>query len=1282
MVRQMVSIFKITAKDIESLTDVDARELIARLSREDARKSGFSQSVVTWGGDQKAADGGVDVKFNASNSVSLDAYIPKASTNIQVKAEKFGPAKVTSEMEPDGVIREFFQELAKTDGAYIIAASKDGVSDIFLKKRVSAMEAVLKKNGLEGKVYVDFFGSRRIADWVECNPALAIWVRSKLGKPLSGWRSYGPWAYRETDVEAPYLMDDDVRIYPPKSVVGQSITEAITSLRDALLQRKAIRVIGLSGVGKTRLIQALFDSRIEGGAMPSSNNVIYADLAEALTPTPDEILRQLIADNVEAIIVLDNCSPSAHSKFTEIISGHGDKVKLITIEYDIKEESAEDTTFYRVEGVSDKIIRKLVQSKYREINRPDAERIADFSNGNARLAFALASSYEGEGSFSQLTDNDLFDRLFRQKNAEDKTLRKIAEVASLFYSFDTQSFGPDSEMSVLANLSEETELSCSRHVNELQSRGMAQERGSWKAVLPHAIANRLAFSALENTPISILKNEIINSGNRRLIKSFTRRMGYLHDSKKAKSLAAEFLCTTGILGNLEMMSYDEVVMFSNIAPIDEKVTLSALDAASRNDSFLSIENGQRREFIQIARSLAYEPENFNSSLKILKRFSFAEPNGHSNNSATPEITSLFMPRYSGSNAPRDMRIDAVKAMLTSGDAKEFSLGVESLKAALGSERYDVPFHFEFGARKRGYGKCLEPNQTWGDWYLPWLLMAEEFAIQNTERGKEVRSLLAECFRTLWCDVTLYEELEDLAKKFKLIDGWSKGWIATRQCLEWNKKKMDDEIIERLKALSNYLRPTDLKGQIQARVLMKGDFCHDLDELDDDLSAKGSERRAVSILDAKDLGEQVCEDPQLLMEILPDCLGKDIGGKIFPFGIAIGKHYSDVPEFLDVIQREAEAMSVGDISMQFLRGLLKGWHSKNPEAVETFINDALTDKFWKRWFIEILIVKPLDETSIVQLLSYADDNDAWISSFVWLGSGGLTSTLSVEQIERLILKLSNKSQDAAIVALDILHMVIFCSRDFDDQYRQDLGEMLLRYLEVVNWDYIRREHRGDERNFNDVVTAALRSRPKENKVEELLVTVLDREKKSGRYHVGALGRSLKPFFKEFPKVSLNTLYSPVAKGESNPAVRIVTNGLLSGAKTALFEVPDDILIKWIEVSPLDRCLFAADTCKLYEIVDKDDPIKEPTSIARSVLAIAEDKHAVLSKFKSRLQHSSRGGYRSSNIADIIPIFQKFDDGTDDLVTQVVSDLSLELRKIVQDLQERESKEETQENLSFE
>ena len=1280
--RQMVSIFKITAKDIESLSDVDARELIARLSREDARKSGFSQSVVTWGGDQKAADGGVDVKFNANAPVAPDAYIPKGITNIQVKAEQFGPAKVTEEMQPKGAIREFFEELANNGGAYIVAATRDGVSDVFLKKRVAAMEAVLKNNGLAGKVYVDFFGSRRIADWVESNPAIAIWVRSKLGKPLSGWRPYGPWAYRETDIEAPYLMDDDVRVYPPKAVDGQSITEAITSLRDALLSNKAIRVIGLSGVGKTRLVQALFDSRISGGTTPSSNNVIYADLAEALSPTPDDILRQLIADKAEAIIVLDNCSPSAHSKFTEILSGHSDKIKLITIEYDIKEESAEDTSFYRVEGVSDKIIRKLVQSKYRDIHRPDAERIADFSNGNVRLAFALASSYEGAGSFSQLTDNDLFDRLFRQKNIEDKTLRKVAEVASLFYSFDAQSFGSGSEMSVLASLSEETELSCSRHVSELQSRGMAQERGVWKALLPHAIANRLAFFALENTPILVLKNEILSSGNNRLIKSFTRRLGYLHNSLKAKSLAADFLSTTGLLGNIVNMSYDEVAMFSNIAPIDENETLSALNRASGNNSFISIENGHRQKFIQIARALAYEPENFIPSLNVLKRFAKAEPTGYSNNSAIPEITSLFMPQYSGSNAPRDMRIDEVRAMLQSADSKEVSLGLESLKAALGSERYDVPFHYEFGARKRGYGKSLEPHQTWGDWYLPWLSLAEEFAIQNTDNGKEVRTMLAECFNTLWFRVNLYEELEALAGKFKTIDGWSKGWIATRQCLEWNKKEMGDEIKERLKSLSNFLRPTDLKGQIQARVLMKGDFCHELDELDDDLPAKGSERRAVSVLDAKDLGQQVCENPQLLMEILPDCLGKDFGGKIFPFGIAIGEYYSDIPALLQVIQREADAMDVGDISMQFLRGLLSGWHSKNAQAVETFISNALNDNFWKRWFIEILIVKPLDETSVLQLLSYADDEDAWISSFQWLGSGRLTSTLSIEQIERLILKLSSKGQEGAIVALDILHMVIFCSREFDENYRQELGEMLLRYLEVVNWDHIRREHRGDERNFNDVVTMALRSRPKEKKVEELLVSVLEREKKSGRYHVGTLGRSLKPFFKEFPKVSLDTLYSPVDEGESNSAVRLVTNGLLSGAKTALFEVPDDILTQWVQVSPLDRCLFAADTCKLYDFEDEEKKIMEPTDIARSILAIAENKQAILSKYKSRLQHSNRGGYRSSNIADIIPVFEKFSDGADDVVTKIVSDLSLELRKIVQELQERERVEETQENLSFE
>lgn len=54
----MHSIFKVTTNEIQSLNDTQARELISRLCRAEVRNKGLSESFVTWGGDQRAKDGG------------------------------------------------------------------------------------------------------------------------------------------------------------------------------------------------------------------------------------------------------------------------------------------------------------------------------------------------------------------------------------------------------------------------------------------------------------------------------------------------------------------------------------------------------------------------------------------------------------------------------------------------------------------------------------------------------------------------------------------------------------------------------------------------------------------------------------------------------------------------------------------------------------------------------------------------------------------------------------------------------------------------------------------------------------------------------------------------------------------------------------------------------------------------------------------------------------------------------------------------------------------------
>jgi hypothetical protein len=105
-------------------------------------------------------------------------------------------------------------------------------------------------------------------------------------KAIPGWRSYGAWAYAPEGVTGEYLLDDTLRIQTGKKEAegGFQAIEGIRHIRDRLREPgKIVRLVGLSGVGKTRLVQALFDHRIgEHHLEPSL--AIYTNMADAPDP--------------------------------------------------------------------------------------------------------------------------------------------------------------------------------------------------------------------------------------------------------------------------------------------------------------------------------------------------------------------------------------------------------------------------------------------------------------------------------------------------------------------------------------------------------------------------------------------------------------------------------------------------------------------------------------------------------------------------------------------------------------------------------------------------------------------------------------------------------------------------------------------------------------------------------------------------------------------------------------------------------------------------------------
>jgi hypothetical protein len=389
------------------------------------------------------------------------------------------------------------------------------------------------------------------------------------------------------------VLDAQVKVFTPNADNGLEAAVAIDKMRQTFLKPKAsVRLIGLSGVGKTRLVQALFDDRIVTTSETlDRHQVVYTDLSESTDPHPLAMVEALISQGDRCVLVVDNCGGELHQRLTESVRRASSQISLITVEYDIRDDLSESTGFYRLEPSSDDLIKMILERRYSTLPQPDIERIAEFASGNARVAFALADTVGQGGELSKLEDEALFRRLFNQKNVENDDLLRCAEVCSLLYSFDgIDTVGPDAELPLLSELAEVSVLTLARHISELQRRGLVQSRGKWRAVLPHAIANRLAQRALQNIPTELLIKRIVGGATDRIARSFSRRLSFLHKAPQARKIAEQWFAEGGMLSDPKSLNDLGRDIFRNAAPVPPLAALKAIQKACRDEEFLSIVN--------------------------------------------------------------------------------------------------------------------------------------------------------------------------------------------------------------------------------------------------------------------------------------------------------------------------------------------------------------------------------------------------------------------------------------------------------------------------------------------------------------------------------------------------------------------------------------------------------------------------------------------------------------------------------------------------------------------
>lgn len=1056
--------FEITGKDISELNDTDLRTLIARLCEAELRRSGLPISGVTAGGDQNAPDGGLDVRISLAQHGNRTDFIPRANTGFQVKKPDMPRSEILKEMRPGGVIRPVIAELAEQGGAYIIVSSTGSTADRALRDRRNAMGEAVSGLAAANGLLLDFYDRDRVASWARQYPALVSWVRERLGRPMQGWQPFSNWSAPMEPIDSTYLKDAKCRIHDCRSTreEGLTIEDGISRIRTILAQPGGtVRLIGLSGLGKTRLAQALFDSRIGRDSLDPAV-VLYTDISDEPNPSPRDVIRHLVQAGTRAIVIVDNCQPSTHRALATASSTAGTQVSLLTVEYDVGEDDPEGTEVFRLEPASDEIIEQLIEWREPQVSPVDRRRIAEFSGGNARVALALARTVRRGESVSTLSDRDLFARLFHQRNSEDTGLLRAAEACSLVYSFDGETtIGDLAELPILAELAGQKVDDLYRHVRELKARDLVQQRSKWRAILPHALANKLARHALDR----LVPNRIIEAltvrAPERLTQSFTRRLGYLHDCEVAQAIVTTWMSDGGLLSDLSTMGPVQLAMFHNIAPVNPRATLALLERGlngSASNVIGDLSHPARYQIALLLRSLAFDPELFDQASTLLARFAVAEPPNHNHNATGRLFKELFWIHLSGTHAPLQQRLKIANNLLSASDESCHECGLAALDALLETGHFSSSHQFDFGARSRDFGWYPRTNAEISNWFRQVIVFFQEKFGSPCPYADRLRSILASNFRGLWTRANVFDELESIIATVAAQGFWNEGWVSARNTLRFDAGNMPEEILSRLEAIERSLRPRHLLERARAYALSKAWSSFDIADSEEGDSPGDLESGYLKVEErTRVIGQQVAVTPDVLEQLLPDISKGSDGGRRWPFGMGLAERTPDIRAMWQTLVDAVAAVPDGERNIQTLRGFLAGAFPLASDMVSDLLDQAASNPVLEPWFPALQCSIPIDTRGVARLLAVAERGRVPTWQFSHLSMGRATDPIADSDL-RMLLSAISRLPDGLATAVDILFMRLHSLRDTTTEIGSELiacGRELL-----AAWQFEKAPHRVD------------------------------------------------------------------------------------------------------------------------------------------------------------------------------------------------------------------------------
>nr|WP_262918324.1 hypothetical protein [Shewanella sp. JNE4-1] len=1107
-----------------------------------------------------------------------------------------------------------------------------------------------------------------------------LWTKRNLGQGYSGWQSYGAWSNPPEGTPDILISASGVTVTLP-SGWGQplSINDAIAPMRDLIRStKKAVRITGLSGVGKTRIVQALFDETVGTDALDRTI-AVYVDTGESPEPSATAMLDRLIAEGERAIMVLDNCPSELHTLLASKVSAKGTKVSLITVEYDIRDDKPQTTEVIHIEAVGPEVAEQLLLRRFPKIGQNNARRIAAFADGNSRVSLAIAERVEEGESLAQLSDTQLFDRLFEQRKGPDDNLREHAEILSLVYSFSVATVEKgQNELEVLGSNFGYSSSQLSRSVNKLSERHIVQKRAYWRAILPHAIANKLSMSALNNLPVAQLRETFEAPGRQRLLMSFAHRLGLLHDHPVAKEIVETWLQPDGLLGRITELNDISARMLDYIAPVTPEVLLDRIEAILITSDFKGMKPGyksRRTSIINLLLLLAYEPIAFERCIRLLIHLADFEEESNNNASARNQITKFFQAYLSGTHATLEQRIAIMNECLSSSVTVRRSLGLRMLSTAL-EARWSGSGVNEFGARPRDYG--FQPNH---DQLVQWRSAFIDVAVKLGTSGDSTledlaRQTLAKAFRGMWRQVAMREKLIDAAGKLHAHRPWGDGWKAVRTTIYFDhtKRKDGDDVEplpDNLAVLERELEPHDLIPAILTYVLSNRPDYWALDtNFDHEKIHKYDEARQRLETKALRLGEEFALSDHKLDELGPHLFSSDSMPYRTAFGRGLAKGTHDLRVCWQLLVEQLGLQSEVCRDIAVFGGFIKEVDSIDSVLAQELLELCTQHPKLRQALVNLHPCGKFTETDLDRCMAILDDPEIHPSMFEPILWRDDYAHLPKGRIINLAQRLLSKPNGDDVV-LEALSMRLDGTVDtLGPDFRQIGLRAAILSLSKNHDDY----SGGRDYRMERVISAALRFNCNEAAKQEWLDTIFTVVDDNYGY-IYSCENTIASTAALMPAAFLNRVFEGTEEQQHLRQFFILHSGL---DQSILAKIDVDVLIEW--------CRARNDT-KVWAIVAagislwEQDGNQGAVIMSESALRLLEaspEPEAILEAFAERVTSGSRANAMQPGTDAIRKLVEH--ERSD--IAAAAKTLSANLVQLIERQKEREQREDMEHEQRFE